>query len=90
MPGDRQVDEAPTRRVSLRWGEARMPVDRFNHFSVGGHIITADLAPGEDAVEAAERIAADLERIADVLFDRQRRWYLQKLGILAKDTGSSE
>lgn len=70
-------------RLSIPWGEARCPVDQFNNFKCGGHIITVDLPEGADRVAAAAKILDDLEKIADLLFERQSAWYLKKLGVLA-------
>lgn len=72
----------PTNRISIPWGEARCPVDQWNNFKCGGFIVTVDLAPGENRVEAAKAILADLEQIADLAFQRQHAWYLKKLNKL--------
>jgi len=66
-------------RLSIAWGESRFPVDAYNYFKVGSHIVTVDVPEGEDRLAVARAIAADLERIADELFERQRAWYEKKL-----------
>lgn len=72
-------------RLSIPWGEARMPVDNFNNFKCGGHIITVEVPPGGDVLAAAKKSIDELERIADLMFDRQKKWYEKKLGILLGD-----
>ena len=69
-------------RLSIVWGEARFPLDQFNGFKVGGHILSVDVAEGEEVAVVAHRVVADLERIADELFERERAWYEKKLGLL--------
>ena len=71
-------------RLSLVWGESRMPYDQFNGIKVGGHMLTLDLS--EDAATREKVIAKaieQLEEIADRLFDRQKAWYDRKLRLLA-------
>lgn len=69
-------------RLSVQWGESRMPIDQFNSFKCGGFIATVDLPEGADRVAEAEKILRDLEQIADKTFQRQREWYAKKLGLL--------
>lgn len=73
-------------RLSIPWGKARFPYvypdgtrDKFNAIEVGGHILTIELAPGANAVDVAREMISDLEKIADVLYERQRAWYDKKL-----------
>lgn len=73
-------------RLSIPWGESRMPVDQWNTFKCGGHIITVEVPAGADRVEYAEKIIDDLEAIAERLFKRQKAWYEKKLGILGGNT----
>ncbi len=61
-----------------------MPIDQWNNFKCGGFIVSMDLPPGADRVEAATKILDDLEKIADIAFQREHAWYLKKLGILSK------
>jgi len=74
-------------RLSIPWGEARMPIDQWNNFKCGGHIITVEVPEGADRMVVAEKIIDDLEQIAERLFRRQKAWYEKKLGIL---TGESK
>jgi hypothetical protein len=72
-------------RLVIPWGKARLPIDRFNGFEVGGFIASVDLAPGEDRVAAAKKILDDLEEIADLAFQRQHIWYAKKLKLLGHE-----
>ena len=71
-------------RMTILWGEARMPYDQFNGIKVGGHMVTFDVPEGEaEAERAIAQAVGKLEEIADVLFERQKAWYDRKLRLLA-------
>jgi len=82
-PGGVVVESSPRGiRLFIPWGEARMPIDRFNNFKCGGHSMTVDVPDGADPVAVAKDTLRKLEKIADLMFERQKEWYEKKLGIL--------
>jgi hypothetical protein len=70
-------------RLSIPWGESRMPVDAYNNFKCGGHIITVEIPEGADRVAVAREIIQDLQQIAELLFRQQKAWYAEKLASLS-------
>lgn len=72
-------------KLFIPWGKARCPIDRFNAFEVGGFGLTVELSPGENVVEKARSMIAELRQIADIAFDEQKKWYLEKLAGLQKE-----
>lgn len=76
-------------RISITWGRMKFPVGekhgfKYSDMEIGSHIITVELAPGADRVQAAKSIIADLQKIAERAFEVQYRWYLDKLDVVAK------
>jgi hypothetical protein len=76
------VDSARPDRVTVGFGEARFPVpgDQYNHFKTAMISVSTDVAPGENRVDVAERILADVERIAEMAYERELAWYTDRLG----------
>jgi hypothetical protein len=72
------------RRISLTWGEATFPVAQYSSMKVGNMIMSREVSEGEDPVDVARRMLADLQKIADVAFDTQFAWYRKKLGLIEK------
>lgn len=69
-------------RISVVWGKSQFPLAMMSNFTVGDFFVSKQLEPGADRVKAAREILADIEKIADEAFDRQRAWYEKKLGSL--------
>lgn len=69
-------------RISVVWGKSQFPLAMMSNFTVGDFFVSKVLPPGTDRVQAAREILADIEKIADEAFDRQRSWYEKKLGSL--------
>lgn len=72
------------RRISLTWGEATFPIAQYSSMKVGNFIMSRELQEGEDPLEVATRMLADLQKIADTSFDTQFAWYRKKLGLIER------
>lgn len=71
-------------RMSISWGKMIFPAGesrgfKFSNMETAQQIITVELPPGADRVKAAREIVAELQQIADIAFEAQFTWYLEKL-----------
>ena len=72
-------------RISIGWGKSSFPYGeitngpKYANFEVPTQIVTVELPLNTDRVEAARAILADLQKIADLAFDTQYKWYVARL-----------
>ncbi len=79
-------------RVHVTWGKATFPIGEVNgvkyaNKEIGIFTISEDVPPGGNRVEVAKEIIEDLRQIANLAFDAQLSWYIDKLvalGIIEK------
>lgn len=76
-------------RISIGWGKCTFPVGeargmKYANMEIPQQIITVELPEGSDRVKAARDILAELQKIADVAFDTQFKWFCDKLKLLDK------
>lgn len=69
-------------RISVMWGKSTFPLAMMSNFTVGEFFVSRKIEPGSSVLEEGRKILADIERLADEAFDRQRAWYEKKLGSL--------
>jgi len=72
-------------RLSVAWGKTTFPFGeitdgpKYANFEVPQQFITVDLQPDADRVEEARKVIADLQKIADLVFEAEYTWYKKKL-----------
>lgn len=96
-PKEREIPETPEKpmskavsptvtvgggKVSVAWAESMFRVADHSYFRVGSFILTAECSENDDHIEVGKKLIVEGEKLADFAFERQKAWYLKKLGLL--------